>query len=235
MITEFNIYCDESCHLENDGINVMTLGAIWCPKDSVIEISKDIKDIKEKHGISRYAEIKWTKVSDSKLDFYLELVDYFFERNDMHFRVLIIPDKSSLQHDKFGHTHDEFYYKMYFNLLKVIWQKDSNYYVYLDIKDTNGNNKVKKLHKVLCNQKYDYKYEVISKIQQVRSHEVVVLQITDLLIGAVTYENRGLKSSTAKLKVIERIKERSGFCLKESTFCSETKFNVFRWVSNYGL
>ncbi len=26
-----NIYCNESCHLENDHQQAMVLGAIWCP------------------------------------------------------------------------------------------------------------------------------------------------------------------------------------------------------------
>ncbi len=29
----FNVYCDESCHLENDHRKVMVLGAVWCPFD----------------------------------------------------------------------------------------------------------------------------------------------------------------------------------------------------------
>ncbi len=35
-----NIYCDESCHLENDNQKVMVLGAVWCPfekKDEIFE------------------------------------------------------------------------------------------------------------------------------------------------------------------------------------------------------
>jgi len=28
MYMEYNIYCDESCHLENDNIDVMVLSAI---------------------------------------------------------------------------------------------------------------------------------------------------------------------------------------------------------------
>ena len=27
----FNIYCDESCHLENDHFRFMVLGGLWCP------------------------------------------------------------------------------------------------------------------------------------------------------------------------------------------------------------
>ena len=42
---EFNIYCDESCHLEQDHINIMGLGAIWCRKDDLYQINMDIKNI----------------------------------------------------------------------------------------------------------------------------------------------------------------------------------------------
>jgi hypothetical protein len=28
----FNVYCDESCHLEHDGIPVMAWGAVTCPE-----------------------------------------------------------------------------------------------------------------------------------------------------------------------------------------------------------
>lgn len=42
----YNIYCDESCHLENDHQKVMVLGAIWCSLDKVKEISKRIREKK---------------------------------------------------------------------------------------------------------------------------------------------------------------------------------------------
>ncbi len=31
MSQTFNVYCDESCHLENDHQPTMILGAVWCP------------------------------------------------------------------------------------------------------------------------------------------------------------------------------------------------------------
>jgi len=39
MSEVFNIYCDESCHLQHDGQKAMVLGAIWCPLDKAREIS----------------------------------------------------------------------------------------------------------------------------------------------------------------------------------------------------
>ena len=29
-MAKINIYCDESCHLEHDGIKPMLLGCVWC-------------------------------------------------------------------------------------------------------------------------------------------------------------------------------------------------------------
>ncbi|MEH7056912.1 DUF3800 domain-containing protein, partial [Bacillus velezensis] len=73
----YNIYCDESCHLENDNQKAMVLGAIKIQRDRVKSVSDDIKSIKINHGLSKYAEIKWTKISPSKYELYEELKDYF--------------------------------------------------------------------------------------------------------------------------------------------------------------
>ena len=235
MTNQINIYCDESCHLENDRINVMTLGGVWCVKDKISEINREIRGIKAKYGINRFAEIKWAKVSPSKKRMYLEMTDYFFDNPDLHFRVLVIPDKNKLDHSAFDQTHDDFYYKMYYYLLREIWSKDYSYNIYLDIKDTHGGDKEKKLQDVLCSYHYDYAHNTIRRVQQVRSHEVELLQIADFLMGAVTYANRGLESSSTKLEIINKIREKSGFTLLKSTYPSEKKFNVFRWESSYGV
>ena len=57
MTTEYNVYCDESCHLENDGQKAMVLGAVWCPKDKRLEIAQRIREIKQRHGLGRDFEI----------------------------------------------------------------------------------------------------------------------------------------------------------------------------------
>lgn len=90
----YNVYCDESCHLENDGINDMVLGAIWCPKIKIREISDRIKEIKLKYGVLPTSELKWTKVAPVKQALYVEILNYFFDCADLHFRCLVIPDKS---------------------------------------------------------------------------------------------------------------------------------------------
>ena len=162
----FNIYCDESCHLENDRQKAMVLGAVWCPLDKRREISVRLREFKKKHGLSDSFEVKWTKVSHAKVQFYLELIDYFFDDDDLYFRALIVPDKTKLRHDAFpGQDHDSWYYKMYFDMLKVILEPQSRYRIYIDIKDTRGAEKIIKLHDVLCHNMYDFSRQVIERLQ----------------------------------------------------------------------
>jgi hypothetical protein len=230
MSETFNIYCDESCHLENDRQTVMVLGAVWCPLDKTREIAVRLREIKKKHGMPAPFEVKWTKVSPAKKDFYLDLIDYFFDDDDLHFRALIVPDKIKLQHVAFPEQdHDTWYYKMYFDMLKVILRPDARYRIYMDIKDTRGAEKVTKLHDVLCNNMYDFSRQVIERLQLVHSHEIEQLQIADLLIGAISYLNRGLQENAGKMAVIQRIQKRSGYTLTKSTLLREEKINLFRW------
>jgi len=233
MTEIYNVYCDESCHLENDQQKAMVLGAIWCPLDKSREIAVRLREIKQKHGLAPQFEVKWTKVSPAKTDMYLNLVDYFFDDDDLHFRALIVPDKSKLQHNAIpGQDHDTWYYKMYFDMLKVIFRPDARYRVYLDIKDTRGTDKTAKLHEVLCNNMYDFSREVIERLQLVHSHEIEQLQLADLLIGAVSYLNRNLHGNKAKEALIARIQERSGYSLIKTTLYRENKVNLFRWQAN---
>jgi hypothetical protein len=229
MSQVYNIYCDESCHLEKDHQQVMVLGAVWCPVERVREISTRLREIKLRHGLPADFEIKWTKVSPAKVQFYLDVIDYFFDDDDLHFRALIVPDKSLLRHAEFGQSHDDFYYKMYFDMLKVLFSPDARYRVYLDIKDTRGAVKIAKLHDVLCNNQYDFSRQIIERVQLVRSHEVEPLQLADLLIGAVSYVNRNLSTSDAKQALVDRMRRRSGYGLTRTTLYREDKVNLFRW------
>ncbi|HEX8043211.1 MAG TPA: DUF3800 domain-containing protein [Candidatus Deferrimicrobium sp.] len=229
MDSVINVYCDESCHLEHDSSPAMVLGATWCPSADYYEISKNLRSIKMSHGLSRDFEIKWTKVSPAKLQFYIDLVDYFFDDPRLHFRAVVIPDKSILNHESFKQNHDTWYYKMWFVLLKQILDPKSFYKIYLDIKDTRSQRKIKYLHEVLCNDKYDFDKKIIRLVQQVRSHEVEIMQITDLFIGAIGYVHRRLSGSDAKLALIKRIGERADLNLSRTTLPREDKVNLLIW------
>jgi hypothetical protein len=225
----YNIYCDESCHLEHDRIPVMVVGAVWCKTAVVRQISGRIREIKHRHGVPPGVEIKWSKVSPSKRQLYLDLIDYFFNDDDLHFRGVLIPDKAALNHAAFDQTHDTWYYKMCFRMIEPIIDPTQRYRVYLDIKDTRSEQKRRKLEEVLRNARYDPRGHVIERVQQIRSHESALMQLADLLIGAIAYHNRKLETNGAKLEVIRRIQQRSSRSLDVTTWLREPKLNLLRW------
>ena len=194
----------------------MLLGNISCAYPQVKRHSERIKELKKKHNF--YAEIKWTNVSPSKLPFYIELIDYFFD-TDLKFRTVAVR-KEKIMCKEHQMTFDDFYYKMYYQLLNHKVDSEYHYNVYLDIKDTWSNTKVTKLQDIL-----NVKYGVFQKVQCIRSEESLLLQLTDLLMGAISYEiNVQEKKSSAKEKVIAQIKKH---CPDLSHTNSSNKLNLF--------
>jgi hypothetical protein len=224
----FNLYCDESCHLPNDRQPLMVLGVVCCPTEKTREIAVRLREIKQAHGLPASLEVKWNKVSLGKQAFYRAWVDYFFDDDDLTFRA-VVADKTGLQHAAYGQDHDTWYYKMMFQLLGRVITPHSSFRIYLDKKDTRSARKVAMLHEVLCNNMYDFNREVVERVQVIESHDVESMQLADLLLGAVGYENRRLSANTGKVALIERIKERSGYTLTRSTLLREAKFNLFHW------
>jgi hypothetical protein len=237
MTQLLNIYCDETCHLENDNEPVMGFGAILCPEDQLARVSAGIADLKQRHRAR--GELKWEKVSPSRSQFYQELIDWFFTEPDVRFRGWIVESKSRLDHSSFNAgSHDDFYYKMYYYLLEplVRWREPGEpfartYHIYLDAKDTRSRIKVRDLATVLRNKKRDPRAKLISRIQTVRAKEVQLMQLTDFLLGALAYRNRPRpQQSQAKLACVKRIEHRARFYLKGSTPPWEEKFNFFTFT-----
>jgi hypothetical protein len=228
VVDTYNVYCDESTHLQNDGAPFMVLGAVLCPAERAREIAVRCREIKAQNGVAADFEAKWTKVSESKAQLYVDLLDYFFDEGDLRFRGVVAP-KEQLDHQRFNQNHDDWYYKMQFRMLEQVLTPADRFRVYIDIKDTRSKAKVDMLHRVLANNMYDFDREIIERVQQVRSHEAEQVQLADLMIGAVNYANRHLDGNPGKEKFIERLRARSGYDLTRSTLYGEKKFNLFHW------
>jgi len=234
MSQTFNIYCDESCHLEHDQQKVMVLGAVWCPLEKSREIAVHLREIKTRHRLSSDFELKWGKVSNGQAPYFQEVLDYFFDNNDLYFRALVVTDKSKLRHGDFGQDHDTWYYKMYFRMLQAVLSPEARHRIYLDKKDTTGAQKVVKLHEELCNDLYDFDRRIIERVQIVSSHEVEQVQLCDFLTGAISYANRGLSANPAKAALVARMRQRSGYSLLRTTLLRERKLNLFCWQPEEG-
>lgn len=217
MSKTFNIYCDESCHIENDHKKYMFLGSVSSAYNQVKLHTEKINDLKKKHNF--YAEIKWSKVSKSKLRFYLDLVDYFFA-TDLQFRTVGV-EKAKINNDAFNQDYDDFYYKMYYFLLNHNLSSLYKYNVYLDIKDTLSAYKVNKLKDIL-----NTKFGVFRNVQNIRSHESIIMQMADFLMGAISYlHNDEHQQNKAKVQIIKKIQQHCNEDLSKTNYSK--KMNLF--------
>lgn len=223
-------YCDESCHLENDKIEFMILGSVRLPREKKEIIYKEIKNIKIKHGLSPKLEIKWIKVSMSKIDFFEEIIDYFFQNKYLQFRAVVASKENLKFRNEENDDYATWYYKMYYQLLNKFMSPRRKNRIFLDIKDSRGGKRIKTLRDILIWENRNKKF--IEDINQVHSNTSEVLQLTDLLIGALGYYNRGLTTNEGKLRIVRKIFDytsQDGLDITKTTRIAERKFNVFYW------
>ena len=104
MSKVYNIYIDESCHLEKDDSEVMCIGYIKIDNTKYSLFKKEIKKIKLKHKSP--TEIKWNRLSMSRLPLYKDIIDYFFS-SEMEFRCVLIKNKNNLDHKRYNRNDEK--------------------------------------------------------------------------------------------------------------------------------
>lgn len=223
----YKIFCDESCHLENDGADIMVLGGIRCSAEKVIALNKHIKWLRHQHNY--HTELKWTKLILKQMAFYKALIDLLFDDDDIWFKATVVQHKERLEHALYNEgSHNTFYYKMFYYTLRDFLLPNNEYKIYLDYMDTIGGEKAKKLCEVLSEGREGLKVE--SYI--IQSYESQIIQLCDLIIGAVGYKNRSdiEQISQVKNQVVEYIEEKVGHALDYGTPPWEKNFNIFRFA-----
>ena len=227
---EYNIYCDESCHLASNNSKYMLIGAVYCPKFKVKKVNEYINHLKNNYNLSNKIELKWNKVDKKTEKLYLDIINYFFNNDDLKFRIIVI-DKTKLNHKKYKQTENDFYHKAYYEMLKYIITPGNSYNIYPDIKDTNSYYYHQIMLEYLRLKMADTNKKTIKKVQPIRSYEAPILQINDILIGALSYHYRGLSKNNIKLNIVNEINKLYQNDFDISSYYNNTKFNIFIWRS----
>lgn len=234
---EYCLYGDESCQHQNDGIKSMALGCVWCLKENKDKISKDLRSLKGVHGLSTHGcELKWTSVSLSKQEYFMDVVRYFINSDILMYRAVIIPDKNILRHSDFDQVHSEWIYKMWYECIKHIVSDNSSYNIYIDVSEHSNHIKSLKLREVLCNKYSSSSKRCVSigNVQNVDSKQSEILQLADFLTGAICYGQRNLTTSVAKMAIVAHIKDYLHMNCWRTTRSDDMKFSVLVWEPNGG-
>jgi len=234
-MSEFQIFIDESCHLENDKQPVMAMGLIRVNNANNSHLKAEFLNLAR--SFKTPTELKWNSISRSRVPFYKALIDLFMGDNDILFRAITIKNKHKLDNATFNRSHNQFYYVVAYELLKneyVLPMLDENqqkhsYKVFFDFKDTRGKERLVELQTVL-NNKFKNQSAYVH-FQHLHSHDNFWIQLTDFLLGAVMFKSRGLylslDASPAKKEVLAYLEGAVGYSLADGTPPWEPKFNIF--------
>lgn len=228
MSTTFNIYCDESRHTSDAADRYLAIGALSCPREAKPELVRNIHLLQAKH--SARGEFGWSKVAPGKAAFFAELAEYFLKQPDLRFRCLVT-DRQALKHEEFNEGDKELgFYKLYYQTL-IHWLEPGNiYHLYLDWQQNASQERFSDLRTAL-GRKLSGRAK-LACLEPVSSHELPLLQLTDLFIGAVGYAWNQRNASPAKLEFCTHLA--AGLGKKSLAFSSpwkssDPKFNVFNW------
>jgi hypothetical protein len=226
----FEIYCDESrpdlfTSKSTEKDKFLLIGSLWLPIDKRNLIKQRIKTLKDKHKIG--GQIKWQRVSKSRLEFYKELIDIFMSfGKDLRFRSIAI-EAEKVNFEIFHEDDKELgFYKFYYQMIHH-WIFDFNEYkIFCDAKTNRKLDRLKILKKSLNNANLS---SSIQFIQALPSKESVLIQLTDFLLGAIGGKlNKSIREHGAKNEVIKHLESRLGVNKLCPTGKNEEKFNVFK-------
>jgi len=228
---DFEIYCDESRQENFSRRDVpdhfVLIGGIWLPTLLRQELKLKIGELRKDHTV--YSEFKWNKVSPSREDFYVNLIQLFF-REPIRFRCIVLA-VDELDAVTFHQNDIELmFYKFYYQLIHHWILGQNSYRVFVDLKTNRVHDRVTSLHQCLSRSNLN---SDIHSVQALPSHELDILQLTDVLIGAVGYRFHGEQKSRAKLAVCEEIEKHIGSRISH-TPRGEEKFNIFRFRPHGG-
>jgi len=224
-MNEIIIYSDESRHR---GERFLLLGGLWIKAQDVLATEKVIWEIRKKHGYQKDSgkwadfrgEFKWTKISIKYLVIYKEIVDLFFRLIDegiIRFCAMLV-DTHNPSVQKYDNIKRDGYFKLLYQLYLHNCKVPGFYRIYPD-KITNPQHKInleklritlekslaKKFNELVPQESKPEQY--IQSIIPVNSKKTQILQMVDVIIGAIGYfQNRHFQQSGAKKAKIDLMK-----------------------------
>lgn len=192
----YKIYCDESRQSKD---HYMVIGGLIIPSTNLDKLDSTISNFRKQYKMS--SELKWTKVSDQKINEYKVFIDYFFELNNndiLHFHCIII-DNHQLNHKKYNKGDKEIgFYKFCYQLLLhcfgKLYYRDLNdrFIVYLDYRTSSYPlSTLKSILNSGINKYYLIPTKPFVSIEPKNSKQSNLIQLNDIIIGAIGFHKNG--------------------------------------------
>jgi hypothetical protein len=215
----YEIYCDESRQTSE---HFMVIGGIIIRQENAEAVNEILADYRIDFGMIK--ELKWGRVSKRFIEQYKKFIDIFFElieSNKIIFHCIIMDTKKFRQLQK-GKDKEVGFYTVYYYLLlhrfgRRYHSEKHNCRFHLKLDQRNSTFPLDRLNKYLNNALIGYgvRYRPFRSIEPIDSKHHDLLQMVDILIGAIGYEKNQLNvkvgASPAKTELIMHLTKKSGF------------------------
>lgn len=176
-------------------------------------------------------EFKWEKVSQGKLHVYKEFVDIFFDHTEASFRCLVV-DKNKIDYQAYhDNDHETAFYEFYF---QAISRNLDLAHQYLGFTDSRQNRQPNRLVDLKAKINYHWLRQgatgnLVRNLEPRISKAEDLLQITDVLLGAVGYDLEERVESPAKVEMVKHIEKRIGCERLKDQRGRNTNFNIWKF------
>ena len=193
---EYILYCDESVAKGSKFSDFFGGCIVEAGRQTAISEQLNAKKL----ALGMNAEVKWTKVSEPYVEKYCELIHLFFDfvrSGDIKVRIMFC--KTVNQHST-AEEHDQRYFKLYYQFLKHSFGFKTNrditgdYYVHFYLDELpDHTEKANEFKQFLCGLPaiQDMKGTGLHirerDIGEVHSHDHVLLQCIDVILGAMQF------------------------------------------------
>lgn len=197
---ELIIFCDESDKTGKFYSNFY--GGVMVGSSSYQKITNALNETKSE--LNLFGEVKWEKVTERYLLKYITLIDRFFNfvfSGDLKVRIMFTQNARRAKGLKIHHIEEE-YFILYYHFLKNAFglgdipysDNEKNLRIYLDQFPQQKKEKIEKFRGYLAggiqnNHRIRKSNIVIKKenITEVRSHDHVLLQCLDIVLGSMSF------------------------------------------------
>jgi hypothetical protein len=216
---QYVVYCDESRHDGGSGSRYMAIGSLWLPRDRKQAVTEALRRVFRETKLG--AELKWSKVSNARLDAYKRIVDFFFEEGALRFRAVVVDHAQFDPARLHGGDRELGFYRFYYELLANWLGPGHEYLILLDFKQNKGADRYTTLRTALERRTKGTSW--ITDLTVIDSRETPLAQLCDILTGSVAAAWCGYPGTGgAKKQIGDYISRRLGVAtMKALTASSE--------------
>lgn len=201
-------FLDETGTLGGARDPFFAVGLLRCPEPH--KLARPIQRIRDRQHF--YDEIKWNKVSEKKLPLMIDLMNVFFSSKATF--SAFVADKT--KHDVIGRFGGPFkaYEALARQLVRASVRRSETLWVIADEYSTPPAETFEENVRDYVNSKL--RRTAVAGVSRMRSSGVDLLQLIDLILGAVVYEYKAesgvvsLASYKPKVKLLKHVKKQAG-------------------------